>query len=482
MPIPVVRLATSSRAVRAGLDRIRDEMKIPREFPVAVTEAARSAARQPIHQRANAIDAREIPFLTIDPPGSRDLDQAFHAERTADGFRVQYAIADVACFVGASDLVDVEAHERGVTVYLPDRRAPLYPPTIGEGAASLLPRRDRPALLWTIDLDAEGVPTTWRLEPATVRSRRALTYAGVQRSIDRGTAAEPLVLLREIGLLRDEQERRRGGISIAAPVQELVRRRGAYLLSYEVGVPVERWNAQISLLAGMCAATTMIDAGVGILRTLPPADPVTLDRLKRVAASLDITWSPDQTYPDVVRSLTPGDPHHAAFLTEALELFRGAGYTVVDAHTPTPGSGALEHAAIGARYAHVTAPLRRLADRYANEVVLAACADATPPSWAVDALATLPEIMGRSGQRAANAERAALDLIECIVLQPHVGEVFAATVVDLDGDRAVLQLSMPPVIATVASDGLSLGSSVKARLDAVNPEERRLELTVVSSG
>lgn len=477
-----MRLAASSRAVRAGLDRIRDEMKIPREFPAAVAQAARAGARQPAHPRVNAIDARAIPFLTIDPPGSRDLDQAFHAERIDDGFRVHYAIADVSSFVGANDAVDIEAHERGVTVYLPDRRASLYPPTIGEGAASLLPRRDRPALLWTIDLDAEGMPTTWRLEPATVRSRRALTYAGVQRSIDRGSASEPLMLLREIGLLREEQEKQRGGVSIAAPVQELARRRGSYLLSYEVGVPVEGWNAQISLLAGMCAASTMMDAGVGILRTLPPADPVALDRLKRVAASLHITWSSDQTYPDVVRTLTPGDPHHAAFLTEALELFRGAGYAVVDASTAAHDSVALEHAAIGARYAHVTAPLRRLADRYANEVVLAACVDSTPPSWAVDGLSDLPEIMGTSGHRAANAERAALDLIECIVLQPHIGEEFAATVIDLDGDRAALQLSMPPVLASVASDGLSLGGSVRARLDGVNVQERRLELTVVPSG
>lgn len=474
MPSPVVRLAASTRDLREGLDRIRRELEVPLEFPATVADAARVAAREAGRGRAGQIDARDIPLVTIDPPGSRDLDQAYFAERTERGVRIRYAIADVSSFVHPGDVVDLEAHARGVTVYLPDRRAPLYPPTIGEGAASLLPRRDRPALLWTIELDGEGVALDWRLEAALVRSRRAMTYEGAQRAIDRGTAEEPLVLLREVGVQREEQERHRGGVNVAAPGQELTRRRGRYRLAYEAPLPVEGWNAQVSLLTGMCAATTMIDAGVGILRTLPPADEVALDRLRRAAASLDIEWLADRTYADVVRSLTPGDPRHAAFLTETLELFRGAGYAVIDAAMTHPP----EHAAIGAPYAHVTAPLRRLADRYANDVVLAECSGTAPPAWAVSALASLPDLMGVASRRAAAVERAVLDLVECVVLHPHVGEVFAATVIDLDGDRATVQLSAPPVLAGMPSGGLALGAAIEVRLDAVHLEERRLELAV----
>ena len=131
--------------------------------------------------------------------GILDLDQAFHAERRGNGYRVHYAIADVAAFVAPGSALDRESFVRGVTLYLPDGRAPMLPNQLGEGAASLLPDEERPALLWTIDLDATGATTSARLERATVRSRARLDYPSVQAALDRGAADEPLVLLREIG-------------------------------------------------------------------------------------------------------------------------------------------------------------------------------------------------------------------------------------------------------------------------------------------
>src|SRR4029077_6666838 len=125
-----------------------------------------------------------LPFVTIDPPGSLDLDQAFHAEPRAGGFRVHYAIADVAAFVEPGGALDRESFARGVPLYPPDGRAPMLPNPLGEGAASLLPDQDRPALLWTIDLDESGASVAARLERSTVRSRARLDYPGVQAALD----------------------------------------------------------------------------------------------------------------------------------------------------------------------------------------------------------------------------------------------------------------------------------------------------------
>src|SRR5581483_10869513 len=93
---------------------------------------------------------------TIDPAGSRDLDQALHLERTAGGFRFHYAIADVAAFVTPGSQLDEETRRRGETLYFPDVRVPLHPAVLSEDAASLLPGQLRPAVLWTIDLDRTG--------------------------------------------------------------------------------------------------------------------------------------------------------------------------------------------------------------------------------------------------------------------------------------------------------------------------------------
>ena len=303
---------------------------MPRE---ADAVAARGPALPPGVPDDARLDARDLELVTIDPAGSRDLDQAFHAERQPHGYRVHYAIADVAAFVAPGGALDREAFERGETLYLPDGRAPLYPDVLGEGAASLLPAVDRPALLWTFELDAGGAPVETRCERATVRSRAARSYAEVQGEIDRGDASPSLALLREIGEHLLDRERDRGGVSIAAPGQEVVRDDdGSYSLELEAPLPVETWNAQISLLTGREAARLMAEGGVGLLRTLPPPDDGIVARLRRTARALGVDWPDGLAYADVVRGLRPTTRAHATFLLQALHALRGAGYAVV-----TPG-------------------------------------------------------------------------------------------------------------------------------------------------
>jgi exoribonuclease R len=468
LPARKVRLLPSDPDLRAGLAQIRTELEIPDAFPDAVLGVA-SAAATPRDLGAR-VDLRDVPFVTIDPPGSRDLDQAYCASRRPGGTRVRYAIADVAAFVAPGDPVDREAHARGVTVYLPDRRAPLYPEVLGEGSASLLPDGDRPALCWTIDLDETGAATEWRLERALVRSRRQMTYAEAQQELDGGTAAEPLVLLREVGVLREAQERARGGTSLPLPSQEVRLHRGAYELAYDVPLPVEGWNAQISLLAGICAAHTMLDGGVGILRTLPPPDPRAIERLRGVARALGIPWAPTESYADVVHALAPDAPAAEAFVEQAVETLRGAGYTLVDPAVATPPV----HGALASPYAHVTAPLRRLADRFANEVVVALCAGRSPEPGARDELAGLPDLMRDATRRAAGAERAVIDLAEALVLRGRAGETFPATVIDLDDDRATVLVRHPAVMTHIPAAGLHLADEIDVRLREVDPGKRQV--------
>ena len=240
MATPIVHAAASSLGESLGgtlfsespfaeaFARIRAEFEIPAAFPEPVEAEAAAAVERGVVPSGAApiprIDARDVPFVTIDPPGSLDLDQAFHAERRGPGFRVLYAIADVAAFVEPGGALDRASFARGVTLYLPDGRAPMLPNVLGEGGASLLPEQERPALLWTIDLDERGATTSARLQRATVRSRAKLDYGGVQTALDNDTADEPLRLLREIGTLRRALEAERGGISLDLPAQEVVRR------------------------------------------------------------------------------------------------------------------------------------------------------------------------------------------------------------------------------------------------------------------
>jgi exoribonuclease R len=389
---------------------------------------------------------------------------------------VHYAIADVTAFVPAGSALDRESFARGVTLYLPDGRAPMLPDVLGEGAASLLPDDERPALLWTIDLDERGERAEARLERAIVRSRAALDYPSVQRRLDAGTADEPLRLLRDIGMRRRELEAARGGFSLDLPAQDVVpAANGTFDLAYTAPLPVEGWNAQISLLTGMEAARLMVEAGVGILRTLPPPQQFLLDRLRRTARALHVAWPKDASWADVVRNLDRTQADDAAFLIQASHVLRGAGYVRLDGATTSDPNAIPIHAGVGAPYAHVTAPLRRLADRYANEIVVAHCAGMTPPEWAVAALDSLVETMEKATQRAAGVEHAAVDAVECAVLAGHIGERYDAIVVDRNQHGVIVQLPRPAVVAPVDAH-LALGEEITVTVTAVDPVARRVSL------
>ena len=325
---------------------IRDELDVPRRFPPEVLDEAESAT---VADGPRA-DARHHRFVAVDPPGATDLDQAFMAERAGDGYRVFYAIADVGGFLAPGGSIDVEARRRGTTLYSPDTRTPLHPPTISEDRASLLAGTEKPSLLWTIDLDGDGRPIDWRLDRAVVRIDEAISYGEAQRRIDDG-ADDRMQLLAEIGRLRQLREAERGGVSLNLPAQEVVEHRNSYSLEFDTSLPVEGWNAQISLLTGIVAGQTMIDAGVGILRTLPPPFDDDIDRLRGTADFLGLEWPTDVSYPDFVRNLTPNDARCNAFLLQAARSFRGAGYVGFVGEPPKYP----EHGAIASVYSHVTA-------------------------------------------------------------------------------------------------------------------------------
>lgn len=477
--------------LRLALHELRGRLEIPDHFPPTAQAEADSAARAPRIPAADGAvatehtleDATDLPLFTLDPPGSLDLDQAmFLARRTGGGYRVHYAIADVASFVTPGGALDAEAHHRVTTLYFPDGRVPLYPPVLSEGAAGLLPDQDRPAVLWQLDLDADGAPAGVRVRRALVRSRARLDYAAVQPILDDGTAEEPLALLREIGLLREEREVARGAISLNVPEQEIVEEDGCYRLAYRAPLPAYGWNAQISLLTGMAAAELMLSAGTGILRTLPTAPDGSVARLRLTARALGVDWPHHTSYAALLRTLDPRRPAHAAFLQDCTALLRGAGYTAFDGTAP-PASEAL-HAAVAAPYAHATAPLRRLVDRYTSELCLAASAGAEAPSWVRGALADLPREMELGTRRAHQVERACVDLVEAALLRDRVGEVFEGLVVEIqekDPTQGTVHLVDPAVIGPVeaAPEGpaLPLGRRIPVRLAEADPGHHPVRFT-----
>ncbi|SDZ04937.1 Exoribonuclease R [Micromonospora pattaloongensis] len=463
-------------APRIDFTVLRRELGLPERYP----DAAQRVAERAIATTAPpATDRTDIPFVTIDPRGSRDLDQAmFLARRSGGGYRVHYAIADVARYVPVGSDLEAETWRRGQTVYLPDGNVPLHPEILSEQGASLLPGVDRAAVVWTIDLDGDGATVAVRLERARVRSRAQLDYAGVQADVAAGAIPEPIALLPEIGELLLARGRARGAITLRLPEQDVEPHGDGWRLVLRPPAPIEDYNAQISLLTGMAAADLMLAGGVGLLRTMPEPAPGAVERLRAAAAGLGVRWPDGATVGAVVDTVDPADPRGAAFLDQAAELLRGAAYTAFDGTVPPQPT----HSGVAAAYAHVTAPLRRLADRYAAEVCLALHDGTAVPQWARDALPRLPEVMARTDRVSSAADRGAIDLAEAVLLRDRVGAEFDAAVLDVDGPRddgrpakprGIVALDEPPVIARCTGE-LPLGERVRVRLVTADPERRQV--------
>jgi exoribonuclease R len=456
----------AAAAMAAGLDRIRSEFEIPDAFPPVVGEAAQRAAGRAIG--SGHVDRTGIEFATIDPAGSTDLDQAFAIEVDGSDIVLRYAIADVGWFVDPGDVLDAEAWSRGVTVYLPDRRSPLYPPMLSEGSSSLLPDVERPAVVFVVRVDQHGAVRLDGAERAVVRSRAKLEYESVNPDdLPPGFA--------ELGARVVAAEEARNAPRVAFPEQEFDRQPDdGFELRYRPRSPAEEHNAALSLAANMAIADAMLAQRTGLFRVMPEVDEAGARRLRHTAQAFGLTWRKGESLSTFVRSLPRDDPRTSAFLLAVRRASGGASYApYTDGERPW-------HAAVAATYAHATAPLRRLQDRYVVGAVLALANGQDVPDDVESAFERLPVAMAEGEQRANRADRAALDLAEAVVLDGCEGQLFDAVVTDEDDRGARIQITDPAIVARVDARHVDPGDQVRVRLVAAEPEHRTVRFERVS--
>jgi len=435
---------------------IRNEFKLPADFPADVLAEAEEIAHAQID--SDRLDLTDVPFVTIDPVGSMDLDQAMHLQAISDGWRVHYAIADLGSVIKPGSAIDAEARRRGETMYVPDGRVPLHPPILSEGALSLLPDQTRRAAVWTIDVHVDGSLGEARVERATIRSVARLDYDGVQDDLNAGRAHPSIEALPDLGLARRAHRVAEGAIELGIPEQAVESDGDDWKLTWRHRLPADGANAEVSLLTGSAAAQMMLSARIGLLRTLP--EPSRHDVREFLARAREHGVRGDSPT-DVIEALHAANIGHLALMQDATSLLRGAGFEAFDGSGPRVRG----HAGIGEPYAQVTAPLRRLADRFGTEVCLAVSAGTAVDAGIRSALPLLPDLMEASDHRASEVDRAVTDQVEAWSVR--VGQQFRAVVMRADERQATVMLHAPAVVASCDAPSLKAGTAITVEVTEV---------------
>jgi len=365
----------------------------PGHSPAAEAEAAAWRERPGFDDPA-LDDLLALPFVTIDNPDSRDLDQALYIDREGGDYRVRYALADAAYYVPPGSAVFAAALERGTSHYTPGTVAPMLPRTLSEDLVSLVAGETRRALVFDLRLDRRGHVLGVRVSRALIRSRAKLSYRGVQAFLDGVPRAdEPieeiwaptLERLRDIGTELAARARERGVIPfdrreahviVAGSPPRFVARARARLA-------VEEWNAQISLLCNREGATLLAgfagdgtddgsDAPEGVYRV---HDAPLSARLRELRTRLDDwatrlaldpvwRWRKEQTLADYLDALpdTPRDVERVRAVQRQVLIRQRASEFRAE-----PGR---HHALAVDGYARFSSPMREVVGIYTHEELL----------------------------------------------------------------------------------------------------------------
>ncbi len=458
-------ISDPDRLLTQGLAEIRAQFRIQASFSPEVLAAAEAAARRSLSEHA---DRTAMSFVTLDPARSTDLDQAFAIEAAGSDLLLHYAIADVAWFVDDGDLLDQEAWKRGETTYLPDGKAGLYPPVLAEGAASLLPDGPRPAIIFTTRVAPDGGVKLQGVERALICSRAKLAYENVR---DEELPAGFIALAQRI----TDAEDRRGAARVDPPEQEVESHGGGkFTLRFRPLLPSETRNAAMSLASNLAVADALQAAGTGLFRVMSEPNDFAVKRLRLTAQAFGLDWADAAPLAQFEKTLDPADPRHAAFMLAVRRAGEGASYV------PFKPGVIPWHAAMAATYAHATAPLRRLADRYVIRAALSVANGRAVPVAVTEAFERLPAVMDKCQARSGQVERAVIDLAETAMLSGREGENFAAVITDIGENGARFQLCDLPVVARTTAHDVVPGAAIRVRLDNANPIKRSLAFTRVT--
>ena len=397
---------------------------LPHEFSKKAQAASRAFPDSvQLQDLQNRRDLRDLQLVTIDGETARDFDDAVYCRREGRGFRLWVAIADVSHYVGDGDALDLDARERGTSVYFPRRVIPMLPEKLSNGLCSLNPGVDRLAMACEMQVDAAGRVEDYRFYPAVMRSQARLTYTEVWQKISSGKAPEHLKNLYELFKLLLAERNRRGAIDFETVETRMIfDPRG----KIEKIVPEPRNDAhrvieECMLAANVCAGDFIAQRRHPALyrvHDVPSAERVAAlrDFLAELGLQLPGGEIPrPKDYAELLNQIRKR-PDFALLQTILLRSLKQAVYS--------PSN--LGHFGLAFEaYVHFTSPIRRYPDLLVHRVIkkLLSKSRYENVDW---------EALGRhcseTERRADDASRDVENWLKCYYMRDHVGRTFTGTI------------------------------------------------------
>ena len=435
------------------------------ELPAAWPEAVeREAAALPSEVCEADVEGREdlrgLGFVTIDGEDARDFDDAVYCERTARGWRLMVAIADVSACVHPGTALDEEARLRGNSVYFPDRVIPMLPESLSNGLCSLRPHEDRLCLCCEMIVTGAGRVHRSRFFEGVIRSRARLTYTEVSGALERngpgaGGSAMPAPGTGPAVSTNEPGAGGRAGLEAVAPMLETLRdvhealrrardERGAIDFDMtETRVVlgpdgrVVRLEPAARTVAHRIIEESMVAANVSAAKFLerhrlptlfrvhegPPPDKVEELRafLDEFGLKLGGGEAPEPRHFAAVIERAAQRPDAHLIQTVMLRSLSQAAYTPGNA-----GHFGLAHRA----YVHFTSPIRRYPDLVVHRAIRHALRRGRPGDFkpSREPLGVLGDHCSMTERRAEDATRDAIAWLKCEFMLDRLGEVFDATI------------------------------------------------------
>ena len=350
------------------------------DFPNTVLDEANQFSDDFSDEYAKRRDLRSLLTITIDGDDAKDLDDAISIEKIPEGYRLYVHIADVSHYVQEGSALDLEAYQRGTSVYVVDRVVPMLPPVLSNGLCSLHPQVERLTLTCMMDFDKQGNQIGYEIFPSIIVSNERMTYRNVNAIMEGNRRLQKqyehlMPMFAYMSLLAEKLQRKReeaGSIDFDA--------KEAKILVDDRGIPQdivlrERGAAERLIESFMIAANECVAAHMkwneipSMYRVHEQPDPRKMKQFAFISRILGypFTGGLQNVYPKQLADMlnaAKDDPNYFVLSRFMLRSMAKARYDV----------NCLGHFGLGLNeYLHFTSPIRRYPDLVVHRMLHRYC-------------------------------------------------------------------------------------------------------------